>query len=78
MATITVKNIPDDLYRQLKHAARAHHRSINSEIISYLERILRPAEIDPVDRLERIHRLRPKAEEVDAEEIRKAIDDGRP
>jgi plasmid stability protein len=80
MATITLKNIPDDLYQQLKYAAKAHHRSINSEIISYLENTLRPAQIHPADRLDRIRRVRPKAgsEDLTAEEIRNAIDDGRP
>ena len=38
MATITVKNIPDDLYERLKQAARAHRRSINSEVIVCIER----------------------------------------
>ncbi len=41
MATITVKNIPDDLYELLKEAAQVHRRSINSEIIMRLERSLR-------------------------------------
>ncbi len=38
MTTITVKNIPDDLYDQLKRAAEASRRSINSEIIVCIER----------------------------------------
>lgn len=33
MASLTIKNIPDKLYQQLKHAANTHHRSINSELI---------------------------------------------
>lgn len=37
MANVTVKNIPDDLYEQLKQAAEAHHRSVNSELIHCLE-----------------------------------------
>ena len=43
----TVKNIPDDLYALLKEAARAHQRSINSEIIVCLERTLRGLQINP-------------------------------
>jgi len=38
MATITVKNIPDELYEQLKLAAKVNRRSINSEIIASIER----------------------------------------
>lgn len=37
MATITVKDIPDELYEALKQKAAAHHRSINREIIYYIE-----------------------------------------
>jgi len=33
MATVTVENIPDELYERLKASARANRRSINSEII---------------------------------------------
>ena len=38
MATITVKNIPDDVYEKLKRFAELNHRSINSEIIVCIER----------------------------------------
>lgn len=41
MATITVKNIPDDLYLELKQAAEANHRSVNREIIARIEQTLR-------------------------------------
>lgn len=37
MPTITLKNIPRDLHRQLKSRARAHHRSLNKEIIATLK-----------------------------------------
>ncbi|MDQ3254247.1 MAG: Arc family DNA-binding protein, partial [Acidobacteriota bacterium] len=33
MATLTIKNLPDDLYQQLKRTAAQHRRSINSEVI---------------------------------------------
>ncbi len=48
MATITVKNIPDDLYAGLKQAAVANHRSINSEVIVCVEQVLRSQRL-PVD-----------------------------
>ena len=38
MPTITVKNIPDDIYERLKEVAGANHRSINREMIVCLER----------------------------------------
>ncbi len=38
MRTITVKNIPDDVYNNLKKSATENRRSINSEIIVCIER----------------------------------------
>ncbi|HIG07732.1 MAG TPA: DNA-binding protein, partial [Methylococcaceae bacterium] len=29
MPALTIKNVPDDLYKELKHVAEQHHRSIN-------------------------------------------------
>ncbi len=37
MATITVKNIPDNLYEEIKKKAKYHRRSLNKEIIFCLE-----------------------------------------
>ncbi len=36
MATLTLKNVPDDLYRRLKEQAAAHRRSLNQEAIECL------------------------------------------
>ena len=33
MATLTIKNMPDDLYQDLKQQAILHRRSLNSEAI---------------------------------------------
>lgn len=40
MATLTIKNIPPDLYEKLKIQAKINHRSINSEIIFTLKKVL--------------------------------------
>lgn len=37
MATITLKNIPEDLHQRLRESAARHHRSLNREIIAQLE-----------------------------------------
>ena len=37
MVTITVKNIPEDIYERIKLQAKANRRSVNSEIISIFE-----------------------------------------
>ncbi|VAW31678.1 hypothetical protein MNBD_CHLOROFLEXI01-4510 [hydrothermal vent metagenome] len=38
MATMTIKNIPDDLYEELKQRAATNRRSINNEVIMLIER----------------------------------------
>ena len=40
MSTLTVKNIPPELYERLKEKAKANRRSLNNEIIVILEREL--------------------------------------
>jgi plasmid stability protein len=37
VATITAKNIPADLHRELKKRAEEHHRSLNKDIIATLK-----------------------------------------
>ena len=39
MATITLKNIPADLHRELKRRAEEHHRSLNREILATLKSV---------------------------------------
>jgi plasmid stability protein len=46
MPTITVKNIPEELYERLKEAARTHRRSINSEVIVCIEKAVGSHKID--------------------------------
>ena len=70
--TITLKNIPEDVYDRLKWSAEIHHRSINSEAIVCLESVLVPARVKPSDRLARVRVLRGKltadfsVEDIDA------------
>ncbi|MBT3215168.1 MAG: Arc family DNA-binding protein [Deltaproteobacteria bacterium] len=37
MQTVTIENMPDPLFNNLQNSAKAHHRSLNSEIIACLE-----------------------------------------
>jgi plasmid stability protein len=80
MASITVKNIPDDLYERLRAAARIHHRSINNELIRCLETVLKPHPVSSEERLERLRRIRSSISDVSVtpEEIQRVIEDGRP
>ena len=61
MATITVKNIPDDLYARLKAAAAQNRRSINSEIIVCIEDKLVGQKIPAEQILESVQRIRAAA-----------------
>lgn len=56
--TLTLKNVPDDVYDRLKWSAETHRRSINNEAIVCLEAILVPARISPDERLARARTLR--------------------
>ncbi|MCH7614901.1 MAG: Arc family DNA-binding protein [Nitrospinae bacterium] len=79
MPAITVKNIKHELYEQLKVAAQAHYRSINSEIISCLERTLLPTPILPEDRIQKARDLRATigSGKIAAKDIARAIKRGR-
>jgi plasmid stability protein len=56
--TMTLKNIPDDVYERLETAALAHRRSLNSEAIACLESVLLPGKMNPTEQLARIQALR--------------------
>ena len=80
MPTITVKNIPNDLYEQLKRSAETHRRSINSEIIACIERAVQSRQLDPEAILVRAQRLREKTANyrVTDEDFSKMKREGRP
>jgi len=79
-ASLTLKNIPDEIYDRLKEAAQAHHRSLNSEVIACLEQALVPLRISPGEHLARARRIREGLQpgQFKADEIAEAIDQGRP
>lgn len=79
-ASITLKNIPDDIYARLKEVAEAHHRSLNSEIIACLESMLLPTRVMPNERLARARQLRKELilGKFEPAEIDEAIEQGRP
>lgn len=56
--TLTLKNIPDEVYQRLKASAEANRRSLNSEAIVCLESVLVCGRIDPGERLARARALR--------------------
>ncbi|WP_340104639.1 FitA-like ribbon-helix-helix domain-containing protein [Rhodohalobacter sp. 8-1] len=79
MPSITVKNIPEDIYKKIREQAGAHHRSINSEIIACLEKTVKPQTVSADDILKEARRMRKKARgSLSSEEIESAIEQGRP
>ena len=80
MRSITIKGIPDPLYRRIKQRAVEHRRSINSEVIVCLEQSVMARRIDPkayladIDALHKRLKLPPVTEDF----LRKAKNWGRP
>jgi len=56
--TLTLKNIPDEIYERLKTTAALHRRSLNSEAIVCLETVLLPGKLAPAERIARARALR--------------------
>ena len=79
MATMTIKNIPDELYEELKQRAAANRRSVNNEVIVLIERAVQYQVQDPNEVLERVRALREKLDVyVTEDEITAAKNAGRP
>ena len=80
MPAITVKNLPDALYDRLKANSKAHHRSINGELIATLDRVLTAQRVDPERQLTEVRALRSRLglPTLDPADIRSAIESGRP
>jgi hypothetical protein len=58
MKTITLKGIPETLYRALKRRALANRRSLNSEVLVALERAVGTRALSPAERLAILDSLR--------------------
>ncbi len=58
MATLTIKNIPPEVYERLKRRAKASRRSINQEVIAVIEQSLETSPIDVDSTLKRTREIR--------------------
>ncbi|MCL2011655.1 MAG: Arc family DNA-binding protein [Cystobacterineae bacterium] len=56
--TLTLKNIPSEVYERLKASAKNNRRSLNGEAIVCLESVLLPRRMTASERLERARALR--------------------
>lgn len=77
--SITLKNIPDEVYLRLKSNAETNRRSLNSEAIVCLETVLRKPKITASERLARVQKLTGKLDpkKFSADEIDRAKREGR-
>ncbi len=80
MATLTIKNIPENLRKRLKESAVRHRRSINSEAISCLENVLVGSSVNPREFLAQARALRERMPRmrITDKELRAARNKGRP
>jgi plasmid stability protein len=80
MRTLTLKNVPDELYARLREAADNHRRSLNSEVLVAIERSLQARKLDVEEVLARARVVRRKTAHAPATmaEITDARAAGRP
>lgn len=80
MPSITVKGIPEELFKLLKCRAELDRRSVNSQIIICLEEVLRGHRPNPTAVLARIDALRERLAlpTLSDEELKRAKGEGRP
>lgn len=79
MATLTIKNIPDALYQELKHQAALHRRSLNSEVIVNLEQAVHSYNPDAQTILKQARKLREKTSKykLTSKKLKAAKEQGR-
>ena len=78
MATLTIKNLPDDLYEELRRTATAHRRSIIAEATVLLERALGRRAVTEEEIAERARHLRAQSPPgLTYDELRRAVEEGR-
>jgi len=80
MPTLTIKNIPEDLYRELKRQAKMNRRSINSQVIVCIEKATRSQRLQPEQYIARARDLRNKTagHPIGDEQFNEAKAQGRP
>ena len=81
MPNITIRDIPNVLYQDIKHFAQKDRRSINSEIIygmfEYISR--KKSAVTVIEEIKKIHAdIDVKGFELSPKETKKIIEQGRP
>ncbi|MDT8317652.1 MAG: Arc family DNA-binding protein [bacterium] len=80
MPVLTIKNMPDNLYEQLKEAAKFHRRSLNGEIIHCIEQSIGVRKVDIAGIMETARKIRSKTARhiLTDDELNAAKNEGRP
>lgn len=78
MPTITIKGVPSELHDRLKKRAERHHRSMNNELITILERTLTASPMSAEEAISRAEALnRQIDQDFDSRLIEKGKREGR-
>ncbi|MCI5190504.1 MAG: DNA-binding protein [Candidatus Electrothrix sp. AS4_5] len=79
MPSLTIKNIPSDLYNDLQQAAAQHRKTISSHIVDCLKAVMLQGTVTEQN-LKRIQQIRSEiaSDPVTEVEIEQAINEGRP
>ena len=80
MAMLTIKNLPDELYQELKRRAEENRRSLNGEVIYSLEQLLQGGRARRRPTVAEFRALRAQCPipPMSEEEFERAISEGRP
>lgn len=78
MPTLIVRGVPEAMHKQLKEAAKRHHRSLSGEVLSALEEHMALTQVPALDLRKLPAPLVPrKAFQMTPEWIKAAINEGR-
>ncbi|HOS42297.1 MAG TPA: Arc family DNA-binding protein [Armatimonadota bacterium] len=79
MASITIRDIPDELFERFKELAREQRRSINAEVIAVMEQAVRHLDLreQRLRALEEIARIRESQQPTKEADTLKILREGR-
>jgi len=72
--TLSIKNVPEELARQLRERAKHHHRSLQGELLAILEEAVAPKFLTLEEAYRRVKELGIRTEAESASWIRKDRD----
>jgi plasmid stability protein len=73
-ATLSIKNVPDDVLDRLRDRARLHNRSLQGELKTILEEAVQPRRLTAYEVLQRVEKLGLRTSDDAVNVIREARD----